>query len=78
MKCSRCENEGAKPVPRWVRLSAATALGFVHAGLWANEELRKPLCARCRRGVAAVALAVATVGLTAAGLGAALWLRGAR
>jgi hypothetical protein len=79
MKCSRCERaDDARPVPRWVRLTAAMALGFAHAGMWANEELAKPLCAACRRRATALALTAAAIGLSAAAAGACLLYRFSR
>ena len=78
--CARCRKElrpeQARRVPAWVKWVASFSLAFAHGGMWANEELSRPYCARCRAVVIPMALSIAAVGLTLAGVGLLIWLRG--
>lgn len=80
--CARCRKELSsaeeRRVPRLVVLIASFSLAFAHAGMWANEELRKPYCGRCRAVMIPLALSFAVVAMTLAGVGLAIWLRGPR
>lgn len=78
-RCASCKkdlDEQVLPVPLWVRVPASVALAFVHGGMWAEEELSRAYCPRCRRLAAGLALALTAVILTAAAVGTAIWLRG--
>ncbi len=74
--CARCRRERARPVPRWVKWAASFSLAFAHGGMWANEELSKPYCARCRALIIPLSLSFAALALLLASVGLALWLRG--
>ena len=77
-KCARCGKEGAEPVGAWLRWLASLSLAFAHGGMWAQEELKKPYCARCRVRVVAFSLALTGVALLLASGGLLIWLRGPR
>ncbi len=77
-KCSRCESPlepGVQRfVPRTLAVTAAFAFALLHAGMWARETLREPLCRRCRRIVCGQILACAAVIAGAFFLGAYWWI----
>ena len=80
LKCARCRvpltDADARRVSPWVAIPATVALAFIHGGMWANEELSRAYCERCRRQVALFAVVVAVVMLGAASVGVAIWLKG--
>lgn len=82
MRCARCSKDLAPGeqtrVPRWLAALAAFGLALGHAGLWAQDTLKKDYCARCRRVFVALAAAVVAGAAAAAGLGAAVWIHAAR
>lgn len=63
-------------MPRGVALAFVVATAFFHGGLWFQEDLARPYCARCRRLVAGVVAAGALLILSAAAVGVAVWLHG--
>ena len=77
--CAGCGREldagQGRPAPAAVTLMASLAFGFFHGGLWANEELIRPRCPRCRLRAAALAVAVSLAILTTAAFAARYWLR---
>lgn len=81
-RCAWCRKElaeaQARHVPEWVRIPASIAMAFMHAGLWAQEELSRAYCPRCRARTIALALGFTAVILALAAAGAAIWLRGPR
>ena len=80
--CARCRRQleagEERRVPRLVVLIASFSLAFAHAGMWANEELRKPYCARCRRRVIPLVLGGIAFALALVSVGLRIWLRGPR
>jgi hypothetical protein len=80
--CNRCGRplspDKRRYVPVLVAVPASAAAAFLHAGLWAREELAKPYCERDRNVIVAGAVGATAAMLAAASFGVALWLGGPR
>lgn len=79
-QCAWCRKvlkpEEVRRVPVPLAWMTAFAMAFMHGGLWANEELRRPYCAPCRARIAPMAVALTAVIACGVGFGLRLWLRG--
>ena len=78
--CARCRRALAagdiRRVPGPVAATVEIAFAFFHGGLWAQESLQKPFCARCVRLVVAACALVSAAVLSVVAFGLALWLHG--
>jgi hypothetical protein len=78
--CARCGRALApaqiRRVPGPVAAAVEIAMAFFHGGLWAQESMKRPFCARCVRLVVAACVALSAAVLSAAAFGVALWLHG--
>lgn len=77
--CNRCRLllavHDSGLVPSWVVTTASLALAFGHAGMWVQEELSRPYCARCRAWIVPLAVAAAALIFVVVFGIAAFWLK---
>jgi hypothetical protein len=78
--CARCRRAFAagepRAVPKPVAAAIEIAFAFFHGGLWAEDYVKGPFCARCARNVTFLSALVGLSILTVAAFGVALWLHG--
>ena len=63
-------------MPRPVAAAVEIAMAFFHGGLWAQESMARPFCARCVRFVVAACALLSAATLSVVAFGIALWLHG--